>query len=315
MPWGYALVTGVLIPLTAVAQVEGEAVRATRRVALAYVPQFIVRPILTVGAGLLLFRYGRDSTFATASAVVAALGVAVWQYASVRQAYGPKVFSAAPVAENAEWVRTGIPLMVSSVVTYIVNQADILIVGGLLGFRDAGYYAAAQRTATVVGFILFASNAVVAPALSRMFAAGDIQGMRRMVTQVTRWTFVAAVLSGVVVAGIAPFLLDWFGEGFQQAAGVLILLVGARIVSAAAGPVGYILGLTGHERIAARLQTIIGLGGVAAMAILAMRYGLMGAAIGSALSLAGVNVALAVVVWRHYRIAPLGMGARPPREA
>lgn len=306
-PLSYSCAMGALVPLTAYAQVGGEAVRATGAVALAYFPQFILRPVLLVVAGVLLFRVGTGAQWAVAAAVVSMLVVSLVQYGSVHHVYGPGPFRAKPRTEAAVWVRTGIPLMFMSAATYVANQADILVVGAILGFQDAGYYTAAQRSATIVGFVLFASNAVVAPSLARHFARGDIQRMRRLVVRVSRWTFAAAVACGLCMVLGAPVILGWFGVGFSQALGALVLLVSGRIVSAFAGPVGYVVGLTGHERKGAQLQAVFGAVGIVITCVLARAYGLIGAAAGSALGLTFVNVALAVVVWRQYRIAPLGL--------
>jgi O-antigen/teichoic acid export membrane protein len=308
-PWAFALAIASLIPLTAVALVATDLVRSTSRVALAYLPHYIVRPLVMLTGGWIVVRRFADPSAAVGVAAVAVMTIILVLVLFVRMVFRAHAASAEARSAPREWLRITVPLMLMSFVAYVVNQVDVIVVGSVLGLEHAGIYSAAQRTAAVVGFVLFASNAVVGPAIARCHASGDVVRMRNLVIRVNRWTFVVALVGSLAIVLAAPLLLRLFGLGFQGAIVPLFVLVGAKAASAFVGPVGYVLGLTGHERTAAVIQTTFGVFGLGMTAVLAHLGGITGAAVGSAVGLIAVNLGLAIATWRVYRISPLGLAS------
>jgi O-antigen/teichoic acid export membrane protein len=70
-------------------------------------------------------------------------------------------------------------------------------------------------------------------------------------------------------------------------------------VNALLGPVGYLMTMTGNQGEAARVLTVAALVNVLACALLTPRFGLAGAAAGTALAQVIWNVWMSVLVWRR----------------
>ncbi len=125
-----------------------------------------------------------------------------------------------------------------------------------MGARDAGIYAAASKTATLVTFVIMAVNAAAAPQFASLWSLGRVEELQQLGDKVrrldilafsgdrgwnrsSRWAAAQPLRSRIPAARPA----------------LLVLLVG-QVINAAAGSVGYLLTLTGHHREAdARART------------------------------------------------------------
>jgi O-antigen/teichoic acid export membrane protein len=104
-----------------------------------------------------------------------------------------------------------------------------------------------------------------------------------------------------------------FGDEYAVGATALAILAAAQLANAAAGSVGQLLSMTGHERDAARGVALSALVNVALNALLIPRWGMNGAAAASAASLITWNVLLAILVHRRLGLHSTALGT--PRSA
>jgi O-antigen/teichoic acid export membrane protein len=88
-----------------------------------------------------------------------------------------------------------------------------------------------------------------------------------------------------------------------------ILSVG-QIVNAATGSVGFLLAMTGRERVSMRILVASLALNVVANLALVPRYGMLGAAVGTTLAMTVWNVAMVVAVRRSLGVMPSALGGR-----
>ena len=111
-----------------------------------------------------------------------------------------------------------------------------------------------------------------------------------------------ALMTRLSVALLGPFVLSLFGTEFVIAyLPMLVLLVG-QLVLVTCGSVGFLLTMTAHEGIAARV-----IGGTAGLnlmlnALLIPPYGLMGAAVATSIAVSMRSIVLSVIVYRKLGI-------------
>jgi len=290
------LAVGVVLVQALVEQ--GMAVlRSWNRPLLAVLPNFVLRPVLVavlVLAGLFAFDLPRDSSLAmgamgVASTVCLAL-IVLW---CVRSA--PAALAAEKARDRApEWRPLAVTMLFISGVHVIMTQTDTIMVGMLLDSTQAGYYGTAVRLAGLVLFGLMAATNVVAPRISASHAAGDKQGLQSMLDATSRGVLMFTLPVALVLGVAGRFVLGFWGESFTTAYTALLILVGAQTVSAAAGPNGILLNMTGHERAAAMVMGLAALLNVALNAVLIPRWGLTGA---------GVATGLTTVLWNLTLVA------------
>jgi O-antigen/teichoic acid export membrane protein len=301
---GPALVGVWLAPLLALATLQQELARAWRRIPLAFAPGLVLRPAgVIAGAGLTLALAGDLSAVdgLLVTLAVAAI-VLVAQRVRLAAAAPRQVAEALPVSETRAWARVAAPLLLTALFVTLLRQTDVIVVGTILGADDTAVYNAAARTAGLVGFVLVATNAIAAPAIASLYAAGDRLELQRLAATIARWTFWPSVAIAVSIAVAAGPVLRLFGDEYDAARWPLTILVAGQLVNAATGSVGYLLTLTGHQDDTARVYGAVALGNLALMPVAVLLLGIEGAAVATAVSTAAWNVWLHRLVVRRVGI-------------
>lgn len=231
------------------------ALQGLRRVALARVPETVLRPPLTVAlvGGLLLGGWPLSATWGMAcTAIAIVLCVGVGQALLSRYLPAP-VKAALPEVRAREWTRVSLPLLLVSGMRLLLGQADILLVGMLIGTTEAGIYTAASRLSHLITFGQNAANGIVAPMIAELHAEGDKAKLQRLVTLSSWASTVFAFAAALVLVLGGRLLLSLFGKEFVGSWTVLAILAAGQVVNAASGPVGYLLNMTGHQDANARI--------------------------------------------------------------
>jgi O-antigen/teichoic acid export membrane protein len=300
-----AVVLGaLLIPALAGSMLYTEFARADNRVGIAFVPAQIARPTL-IGIGcaaLFELRGSLATSGALGATLVAAYAVLAVQYGLTRRLFAGPQGERQPVVELREWFGVGITLLAASAFIITLMQVDIVIVGAFRGTRDAGIYAAASKTATLVSFVIVAVNAAAAPQFASLWALGRVDELQRLVTKLAGLIFWPSLAISVGIAALAGPLLGLFGPEFREARPALLVLVVGQLINAAAGSVGYLLTLTGHHREATRALGLSALACIALAALGAWAFGLVGAALGSTIGFLLWNGSLYWLVVRRLGI-------------
>ena len=302
-----AIVLGaLLVPALAGSMLYTEVARAGNRVGIAFIPALVVRPAL-IGIGvaaLFVLRGPLSTSGALGATLLAAYAVLAVQYALTRHLFdGPHV-EYQPVVELREWFGVGLTLLVANAFIVTLMQVDIVIVGAFRGARDAGIYAAANKTAMLVSFVIIAVNAAAAPQFASLWALGRVDELQRLVTKLAGMIFWPSLALSVGIAALSGPLLGLFGSEFHEARSALLVLLVGQFINASAGSVGYLLALTGHHREATRALGLSALacilltvGGVSA-------FGLVGASLGSTIGFLLSNGSLYWLVVRKLGIHP-----------
>jgi O-antigen/teichoic acid export membrane protein len=285
-----------LVPIGAVINVDLAITRAGGRIIGAYAPSLVIRPILIlVGAGVVWFTWRR---LTASTALVITLGAFVAVALLQSKLVGELVRSGKPpylaVYEPRRWLRVSVPLLLVAGFQIALGQTDLLVVGAVRGVRDAGLYSAASKTATLVGYLLVALNAVTAPLIAGFDARGDRAGLQRLATISALWVFWPTLAIAAGLALLAPLVLGLFGSGFVVARGALIILLGGQLVSAGCGAVGYLMSMTGHQKETAWVYGVVSAINVPVCYVGVRVFGLDGAAVATSVSLIAWNV------WLHH---------------
>jgi O-antigen/teichoic acid export membrane protein len=303
-----AIVLGaLLVPALAGSMLYTEFARAGNRVGIAFIPAQIARPALIgIGAGGLFALRGSLATGgALGATLVAAYAVLAVQYALTRRVFhAPHTDPRQPVVELREWFGVGITLLAASAFIITLLQVDIVIVGAFRGSRDAGIYAAASKTATLVAFVIMAVNAAAAPQFASLWALGRVEELQRLVSKLAGLIFWPSLAISVGIAALAGPLLSLFGPEFREARPALLVLIVGQLINAAAGSVGYLLTLTGYHREATRALGLSALACILLAAAGVWAFGLVGAALGSTIGFLLWNGSLYWLVVRKLGIHP-----------
>jgi O-antigen/teichoic acid export membrane protein len=166
----------------------------------------------------------------------------------------------------------------------------------------------AHKSAELISFTLTIQGSAFASTAASLYALRDLERLQRLVTRLARWTLVVATPLALVLMGFGRWFLSLYGPQFVEARVTLAILAGSQLFNVAAGMVGLLLIMTGHERDGA---VAIGAGALTNIALtfaLAPRWGAEGAAVAFAIGMVVWNVWAAIALWRKVGIHSTALG-------
>jgi O-antigen/teichoic acid export membrane protein len=288
----------LLVPLTTLTLLRQATMQAIGRVVSGQLPEYVVRPaLLLVGIGVLEF-VGNGVLTSTTALAANVMGVAVAFIVGavmLNRSLPAEVRSVHPEYATSAWMRASLPMMLISGIWMANSYITTLLVGTLDGTRAAGVYSVVQKGAELIVVLLIATNMPLAPAIARMHARKDRQGLQHATERVAQLTFLVSAPIAVAFMIFPGIYLSVFGPSFQAGATGLTILAFAQLVNAAAGSAGNVLLMTGWERVAVRgigvgliVNAILGI-------VLIPEFGVTGGAIAFAASLVLWNSILALL--------------------
>jgi O-antigen/teichoic acid export membrane protein len=305
-----------LLPVMAVIQLRGGSTRGLGKVIAAQVPMLVVLPLVFLGAVLVLHLVAdlsapRVVALRTAGAVLAA-AVAVWLLHRILPA---EVRSALPEYHRRSWLKSAVPFLFLNAAVILNQQVGVVMLGSMVGPAAAGVYDVARRMAMLVSFVLLAVNMPLGPIVANLYARGEIERLQRIVVKGARVAAAGSCVIAFALIILGPWILRLFGEGFTAGLPVLTILCLGEILSAAAGSVGLVLNMTGHERDTLRGVGVAAIGNVLLSALLIPLWGIFGAALAGAISTALWNVLLIIWMRRHVGLNSTVLGSWTPPSA
>ena len=275
------LVLGAMLILAVgLADFQAHLARSLHMVRLSLIPKEVLwRGLVLLGA---LFIFWATGTKFVPTApvmsllVVTLLGVTAAQWLAMRGGLTTEPQTAPP---PEDWRGSVVPFWVTSVSNIFLANADVVVVGIVLGPAAAGFYFAANRLAMLLAFFMTSYNVVLAPMLSESWHAGDVAKTRSLiygaVTRMSLPTLAVAILLMV----FAEQALAFFGAEFSQAAGALRILVLASVLNAVTGPADIALNMCGCEGTAMRVGAVSLAVNAVVLIVLTMIWGSVGAAL------------------------------------
>lgn len=292
----------LFIPFTALTLIRQGAMQAIGRVMTGQLPEYLIRPVVTLAAIGVVELVAHD-TLTTTTALAANVGGVAFAFAVgallLRRALPAALDTAQPRYATRQWLHAALPMMLIAGVWLANNYVATLVVGTLDGSRAAGIYSVVEKGAELTVLVLIAANMPLAPVIARMHARRDSEGLQHATERVAQATFLVSVPVAIAFAALPDLYLTLFGASFRAGGVALRIMALAQLANAAAGPAGNVLIMTGHERSAVRG---VGVGLVSNFVlgiVLVPPLGVTGAAIAFAASLVLWNVLLVLSARRR----------------
>lgn len=301
----------ILLPLKTLARLREAAMRGLKHVVSGQLPDLVIRPALFIalfGGTYLFVRERLDASWAIGLQALAT-AVALFIGTTMLYRFLPRpVKEAVPKYKTKVWASAALPLLLLAILQTGYSQIDILMLGSIKGAAETGLYAAANRGARLIFFILAAGEAILGPTIASLYASGNINRLQRIITKSIRGIWLLSIPIGIGLIIFNQQFLLLFGPEFIQGKTALVILCCAQLMKIAMGAAALILIMTKYEKDAA-----IGIGfsllvnGVL-NSILIPRWGATGAAIAKSTSMITWNLMLAITVKRKLGIDPTVLG-------
>ncbi len=296
----------LLIPLSALAGIQTEIVRSTRRIGWAYAPTILLQPLLlmAVAFGFLRILGALTDNFALLALLISLGLIVATQSGVIHQIFSELIRNVSAVKDVNGWLKVFFPLLMNSFFIILLLRVDTLAVGYVLGPEAVGIYSAAVKTASIVGLTLFATNTIIAPLITSYYTRRDMVGLQNVISLATLVSFGASLAIGLGVVLFNRPILSAFGGEFVRGRIPLLILIVGQLVNVGSGSVAFLMLLTGLER-----QSIVILGccvlitGVSCLIAIPI-FGIAGAALASIIGLSLFNILANRLVVKNLGIRP-----------
>jgi len=184
---------------------------------------------------------------------------------------------------------------------------DVLLVGVILGSREAGIYGSAARFVAAGVVVLTAFRIVVAPRFSALLAERRTDEVEELYSVTARWVLLFGAPIYLTLAVFAPTVLGWLGPGFGSGVSSMVILSLGSIVVLAAGNVQSLLLMSGRSSWGAFNKFVVVLFNVTGNLVLLPRIGIVGAALTWAASMVLDTV---LAAWQVRRATGIALSGR-----
>ena len=269
----------------------------------------VLRPGLQIALlGLVFLVDGQP----TPTALAAAWGLPVLlgflaAVVSVARLGGLRSSTSKPVSSRDFWSYTR-PRALSTALQIALERLDVILVSAFVGVPAAGVYGALTRYISAGNFLIFSVGQAVSAHLRRAVAAADWDAARGLLQRATGWLVLIAWPYFLLV-GLKPApLADLLNSEYVADARILSVLALGMLFSAAAGPIDLTLLMLGRSTASLVGVAVAIVADLLLLIVLTPSFGLMGAAIAWAASVAIQN---GLASWFVHSESGLRAQARP----
>lgn len=205
-----------------------------------------------------------------------------------------------------EVISYSLPLIVGSMMSVIISNIDMVMIGNLLSKQDVAVYSVAARIAVFPSILLTVFNTVFPPIAAKLYHDGDIEQLGNIYKASAKKL---AAISSVIIITMILFrqeILSLFGPEFIAGEYVIIFRGIGQLINASVGSVWYIVCMTGRPKVnmvgkilAATLNVIFNI-------LLIPVLGITGAALASMIAVGFANILGYIIVKNILQVKVFG---------
>jgi len=203
-----------------------------------------------------------------------------------------------------EMRRFSLPIWFSRLFTTMMSQGDRLLIGAFSTVAQVGLYHAAYRLAAFQSLAMNSFVPMFSTAIAEAHAREDRDTIIYYYRLVVRWALLVTMPICLICLVFGRKLLHLFGAEFETALPVLLIVTLASFIDAGVGPAGQFLQMIGRERAASALVIFTALLTVGLNVWLIPKHGAVGAALGTGIGLALLNVGRLLALRKFLGVFP-----------
>jgi O-antigen/teichoic acid export membrane protein len=201
-----------------------------------------------------------------------------------------------------QWYRYAMVAYLGGFLSF-ASYSDRFILGYFVGSAAVGIFLIARQLQQLPGMFNQMLIMVGAPMFAAAHSRNNAAERQHIYTLMTDWVVRASLPVLVFLVVFSQPVLRLFGPDFAAGGEVaLLILVGAQFVNLVYGPVGNLAMMSGLERYGLRLNTITTCVGLTLEVLLVAFFGLVGAALASAVAWVLLNAFLLRAIRSHLGI-------------
>jgi O-antigen/teichoic acid export membrane protein len=208
-------------------------------------------------------------------------------------------------------MRLSLPLFLSGFSYMAILYIDRFMLGYFGKMDSVGIYNASATVAIQLTMVLGACISVFSPLIASAHARGDTGAFHLLYKKATWWSVIITVPIYAVLVFNSRLIMGLFGAEFAIGWTALFILTVGQLYNVATGPVGVILQMTGRHKLDLIANGILVLLNFFLNILLIPRYGIIGAAMATFLSMVAVHTLRLYQVYRIYGIHPYSLSYYP----
>ena len=200
-----------------------------------------------------------------------------------------------------------IPMLLTTSMFYIIQWTDTLVLGYYESTSNIGIYNVAIKMSMASSIMLFSINSIAAPKYSELFFSDRLDEFKSTVKYSSKLIFWLSCPIIIVIFLNSEFFLSIFGNEFINAKYSLWILLLGQFFNILCGSVGYILMMTGNEKILRNIIIISALINIILNILLIPVFGILGAAIASTSSMIFWNITSLLYIYNKYNFITINI--------
>ncbi len=284
-PMRLAIATlAVLLPVTATMVIQSLTLQSTGDILGSQVPSGIVRPVLLIGFLLAAVTIAHHelppAEVLLLSAFAGFLCILVSDFLIRRRTMHARTRSVTS-SEKREWFRLGRSFLgISTFQMAASQQLGIFMIGLLKAPREAGIYSAANQVALPVSIGVAAVLFVAAPMLAQYHAANQREDLQRTLHLSVMAAAGLTLPALILFALLGRWLLGIYGPEFKAGYPILLVLSFSHVIVSFGGGIGgYLLSVSGNEKVNLRITAVSAVANFVLVLALVGKFGMLGVAI------------------------------------
>lgn len=199
----------------------------------------------------------------------------------------------------------------------LMTKVDVYMIGYILLATDVGIYGVVLEIGLLFSTVLTAFNTIFAPIISGEWEKGEKDRIESLYKFESKMVLLLVFPLALFIFLYPDVILSLFGQDFEGGATALILITAGQLFNCAVGGAGYVLIMTGKQKIHLINSFIFLNLNIVLNLLLIKKYGITGAAAAASTSLVLVNLVRVVQIKHFYRFGffqkstakPLAAGA------
>ena len=194
-----------------------------------------------------------------------------------------------------------LPLLSSAIIMSLNKRAGILFLGSLKSSTEVALFSSVGPLSEIIAFLLSTMIVIYMPIISGLYSQGKIKEMKRNYLVLTKWlSFAALPIFLILVLYPNTILQTLFGPKYIPAVEILIILSFASMFNNFVGPCGSCIISIGKTRLIMYSMIISLVFNIVLAVILIPLFGIIGAAIATAVGVITSNI---FKTWKLYKLS------------
>ncbi|MFO7612424.1 MAG: flippase [Clostridia bacterium] len=280
--------------------------RARKRIGRYSLIRNIIYHVVRISAVLIVFLiFGIRNVYGivipTYVSYLFVLAYSLWYQVKESMIGNPRTLSG---TEKIKMVRYGLPLFMAAIIHVLLRQADILMIGYIIGPGQVAVYNIAVQVCTIIPFFSVLANVFFNPMVSSLHHAGKRVEMIGTYQAVSKWMFASGLFIFLGLMLFSESVLHLFGTEFIAGSTALVLVGFGALAGIITGPSAGMNAMTGHPQFNLIASSITFTVNIILNLVLIPRHGINGAAVATLISAFTGGIISLVFLYKKQKIQP-----------